>query len=417
MTPSRPFYLRPGVVLSVLAALVVAVALVTPEDASGPRTSDQRLSTYLAGPNGAMLLFEMSHALGWKAERRTEAEAPSDTNVIHAVLAPPIRISAGEAHDMLERVRAGAALLFVVNGRDALSDSLHVKSGDGDYYRPATDLDAGTARDCGGRNRSGAAPMWTDWQPHLYRLEWSRQAPEPLALFAQVSATSDTSSASAPADLAPAAAGFALGRGRVVVVSDPDLLRSDVLRVCLWKTDVVAVRMLEYLSARDTGAPRLRLLFDEYHQGYGWQASTTRAIRTYLGNTASGRALATLLLASLVWLLVLAPRPLPPTDRTTIERRSPLEHVAALATAYDQVGATRTAVLRLLRGVRRRTQRGTSNNLSDTDFLDWAQQRKPALAPDIVTIRHALEQPIARAELANVAQALDRLESSLATHS
>ncbi|MDB4908240.1 MAG: hypothetical protein JWO05_3024 [Gemmatimonadetes bacterium] len=416
MSEPRPFYARPGIVLSVLAALVLAVALVTPEDAGGPRTSDSRLSTNLAGPNGARLLYELSLALGWKSERRTEPDVPADSNVIHAVLAPPLRLTAGEAHELLERVRAGAALLFVVEGRDALADSLHVKWGDGDNYQPAAGIDAGGRADCGGRDRSGAAPMWSDWQPHLYRLAWKGPAPAALTVFAEVSGATDNIGEGEPGNRAPAAAGFEYGRGRVVVVSDPDLLRTDVLRVCGWRTDVVAVRMLEFLSARGSATPRSRLVFDEYHQGFGSQASTTRAIRTYLFTTASGRALTTLLLAALAWLLVLAPRPLPPTDRTVIERRSPLEHVAALATAYDQVGATRTAVLRLLRGVRRRTQRGTSNNLSDTDFLDWAQERKPALAPDIVIIRQALAQPVPRAKLASVGEALDRLESSLATH-
>jgi hypothetical protein len=215
----------------------------------------------------------------------------------------------------------------------------------------------------------------------------------------------------------PAAVGFSLGRGRVVVVSDPDQLRNDVLRVCKWSLDVVAVRMLEYLSS---GAlPRRdRIVFDEYHQGYGAHPGTLHAIVLFLSRTPSGHVLLQCLLAGLVLLLALGPRAVPPRDPERVERRSPLEHVSALARAYMRVGATRTATSRLLHGVRRRIDPMRATRLSsatDAAFLDEAVRLAPELAEDVGLIRRALEATVTPSELASVGRALSHLEHSLQT--
>jgi hypothetical protein len=105
------------------------------------------------------------------------------------------------------------------------------------------------------------------------------------------------------------------------------------------------------------------------------------------------------------------------TDR--IERRSPLEHVDALARAYRAVGATRTATARLVHGVRRRVEQslGGQRGVSDDAFLAWARERAPARATDVDLVRQALEKPVSRRELEVVGQALRRLETSLTSFS
>jgi uncharacterized membrane protein len=74
---------------------------------------------------------------------------------------------------------------------------------------------------------------------------------------------------------------LAAGRGRIVVIADPDLLRNDVLRHCDWGVDVLTVRMLEWLRASD-GPPRTTLAFDEYHQGYGSRPSVFSVTGAFL---------------------------------------------------------------------------------------------------------------------------------------
>jgi hypothetical protein len=208
--------------------------------------------------------------------------------------------------------------------------------------------------------------------------------------------------------------GFPYGRGRIVVGIDPDLLRNDAVRVCRYGLDVAAVQMLDYLD--DPAGEHRRIVFDEYHQGYGEQRGTMEAVATYLVDKSSGRLLMQLLAAGLILLLAVAPRLIPPQDPERIERRSPLEHVDALGRAYAQVGATRSATARLVRGVRRRLAGGavrTAVDASDDAFLDRARRDAPQLAEGIALIRRSLHAGVTRREFASVGAALEQLELSL----
>lgn len=218
----------------------------------------------------------------------------------------------------------------------------------------------------------------------------------------------------------PAALGFPLGAGRVVVVADPDWLRNDVLRVCRWNAGIAAVRMLEYLGRGRTGG---RLVFDEFHQGFGRHPSTLRVIRRALTATAAGRALTQALIAALVLLAALGARALPPRSTARLERRSPLEHVGALSRAYAQVGATRLATRRLVRGVRRRHGSGAAPRFvraasgsgeGDEEFLAAVAARYPAAASDAALVREALRSPRTPAQFLEVGRALERLEDAIA---
>ena len=176
--------------------------------------------------------------------------------------------------------------------------------------------------------------------------------------------------------------------------------------------------MLEYLAAGEM--KRDRLVFDEYHQGFGTHPGTMRAIAVYLSRASSGHVLLQAMLAGLVLLLALGPRALPAHDAERIERRSPLEHVTALAQAYARVGGTRTATSRLLRGVRRRVEHGARKDgrlttiEADARFLETAAAT-PALAADVALIRRALADPIGRREFEAVGSALQRVEQTLLT--
>ncbi|MGH7689573.1 MAG: hypothetical protein ACREN3_08220, partial [Gemmatimonadaceae bacterium] len=243
----------------------------------------------------------------------------------------------------------------------------------------------------------------------LQALLWTGPPPGPPITFAQVSATEP------PHTRRPAMVGFPLGRGRVVVASDPDFLRNDALRVCENGLSVVAVQALQYLRAGGR-VPRTRILFDEYHQDNGAQPGTLSAIVAFFGRTASGHLLLQLLGAGLVVLLAAAPRVLPPRGVTRVTRRSPLEHVDALGRAYAQVGATRTAVTRLVRGVRRRLGLAAARAMegrSDDEFLDWAARTAPPIAAEANRVRRALGASVSRRELAAVGDALAHIESSL----
>jgi hypothetical protein len=436
------------IALFAVLALIALAALFTPEMVGG-RSGDDRLTTYSAETQGARLFYELAGRLGWHVARWSDGpEIGADPQTVVAVLDPAIPLGAIEAHNLLQRVRGGAALLYVLSGSSPLNDSLHVKrSLFGGIYQataagtadipsvPGTDTvrarrfdtdtsgnvavdddEPETPAECAhAPPNGGGMAMWPDQTVRLWRFQWTRPRPTGTVIFAR-SVVDRESRDTSVARTAVAAAGFPLGAGKVVLLSDPDLLRNDVLRVCRFGLDVVAARMLEYLAAGT--AVRNRLVFDEYHQGFGTHPGTLRAIAVFLARAPSGHVLLQAMLAGLVLLLALGPRALPPHDVEQIERRSPLEHVGALAQAYARVGATRTATMRLLRGVRRRVERGTERiggrnaEESDTHFLNLAEAA-PGRAADVALIRRALTGSVNQREFQAVGDALKRLEESL----
>jgi hypothetical protein len=288
-------------------------------------------------------------------------------------------------------------------GRTPLADSLGIRIATGD--RVATI--AGDTAGCP-RQFELVPPLWPDDQMRLYGLAWTRPAPAERRSFG-IQRT--VRGEGVPRVYA---VGFPLGRGHVVVVSDPDLLRNDVLRRCRYGADVRAVRMLEWL--RDAGtAPRTTLVFDEFHQGFGPHPSMLGTVGEFLAGHPVGQALLQLALAALVLLLAVAPRPIAPVEADRVQRRDPLEQIDALAHAYEQVHATRTVAARLLHGVRARAERGWSPARSrpNDDFLTDLAHRDPALAADAALVRRALREPIPERQLAELGAALARIERAL----
>jgi hypothetical protein len=420
-----PRRLTARIALPIVAAAIIIVALLTPEQTGG-RTGDERLTSKSTGPQGAALLYELAARLGWRPAQRLADSIPlGDTTAVHLVLDPPVPPSAAETREILDRVRRGAGLIFVM-GSGPLADSLGLGSrvpeagtvlGAAQLLRGTSGrLVADSIDACNSRGEgmlSAGLPFWADGKTYIGALRWKGPPPSGSTTLAEVRPVT----AIASTDL-PAAIGFPLGRGRVVVAADPDLLRNDVLRVCRWGAAVAAVRILEYVSADAPGGGRReRLVFDEYHQGYGEHPGTIRGIVRYLGRTGSGHLVLQLAAAGLVLLFAVGPRLLPPREVEVVERRSPLEHVDALARAYRAVGATRTATARLVHGVRRRVDHslGGQSRAAATDeaFLAWATARVPARAADVELVRHALDRSVSRRELEAVGQALRRLETSL----
>ena len=406
---SRDWWARPKVVLPFVGAIALLVALLTPEPTIG-RIGDSRLSSHLTGSLGAGALAQTAARFGFHVVSRDSSPVPDSGTVaggaIHAVLAPPIELGAREAHEYLERVRNGDALLLVLGGRSALADSLHVTTTSGGGLLQVSARDTEDCRPA----RTFIPSLWPDGKVHLYGLLWTRGAPTERVIFARRAGPV----ASARTRWAEAAAGFALGEGRVAVVADPDLLRNDVLARCAWGADVIAMEMLEWLRAGGA-RPRTTLVFDEYHQGYLHRESLAHVVGSFLVGHPVGRAVLALAAAGLVLLLAVGPRALPPRDRETIERRDPLEQVDALAHAYQQVQATRTATARLLRVLRQRVEGAGAFHRarSDEAFLADTARAVPERAADVALIERALRQPVSARELPDVAAALRRLEDSL----
>lgn len=211
---------------------------------------------------------------------------------------------------------------------------------------------------------------------------------------------------------APAAIGLPLGKGRVVVVADGDWLRNDVLRVCRWHAGVTSVRMLEWLSAG--GTPR-HLVVDEWHQGRGIHPSAAGALGYFVTRDPRGRMLAQGVVAALLLLAALGARPLVPAAGGRIERRSPFEHVGALARAYEEIEATRVVTRRLVRGLRRRlgATAGQGGPRDEESLLAALESRHPALQPQVALVREALARPQTPARLLEVGRAVAEIERTV----
>ena len=102
-----------------------------------------------------------------------------------------------------------------------------------------------------------------------------------------------------------------------------------------------------------------------------------------------GRVVLTLVAAGLILLAARGRRTLAPVYRVREERRSPLEHVDALATAWRAVRGTRTVARMLARGIRRRHAAGRWRTLDDTTFLAALAERHPTIADDAALLTRA----------------------------
>ena len=397
-TPSATSLARGGnatKLLVALGAVVVAVALFTPE---APGKTEGGRSSFSTGPGGIRIAYELAQRMGWHAERRI---APLDSvardTAVQAVIDPGLALGAHEVHRLFENVRRGGSLIVTVDGADEITDSLGI-----DLGASGRILEGYSDPQCRDHSSFRSRAFLTI-PPEIRGVVWNKK-PDGLTtiVHGRLADGNDLS----------VAQGFPLGKGRVVVVSQSAIFSNDAVRVCEWAADLAVARILEYVKPASGGR---RLVFDEYHHGFGVHSSTVAAIWRYVSGTGSGHFLAQLLLAGVIVLLALGPRPLPPVDPAREPRRSPLEHADALAHAYADVDATRTATERLVSGLRRRAGRTVSvpSGASDAIFLDGVARREVSLAPSVRTVARALREPIPAAELNQVGDAIRNIERQL----
>ncbi len=404
------WYTRPGVIIVLLSVLVALTALLARTPVTG-RSGDPRLSTSSADPLGAKLLYELANRLGWRVSRETRGSVPADASTIYSVLDPVVPITPEEAGAMLAHVRRGGAMLLVLGeGTSPLSDSLQLT-----VDRQGDDIaaNAGAVRPCAGdeRPRFTRDALWFGDARMLALQGRGLAAPDLRRLV--VLKSRPTIVTDGPRSVM---VGLPYGAGRLIVAADPDVLRNDALRECRYGLDVASVRALEYLTAGGV-TPRRAIAFDEFHQRRT-RFGMSGAVERFLRDTPPGRTVLQVALAGLLLLVAAAPRVLPPRDVVRIERRSPLEHVDALARAYLQVGATRTSAQHLVRGLRRRMEHGAARGKrggfdEDQLYLSRLADVKPALAGDIATVRHALTNRVDLGEFRRVGQAIQRIEVAL----
>ncbi|MFI5241743.1 MAG: DUF4350 domain-containing protein [Gemmatimonadales bacterium] len=400
-------WLRPRIVLPALAAAIVLAVLLTPvvdED-----RSPQFLTTRSSTLNGAKALRELFHRLGRNtSERITPFSAPVDSNAIYFVLGTAVEMSGTEMHALLGAVRRGARAVFVPERGTVMADSIGIRVSTRipiSLY-PSPDSLMGTydpidtLRELLGVSGARAFHRYLEASPSsdsdsaaVWPSEWTS--------FMDVTIVAHR--------VRPEIAIMPMGRGEVVAIADPNFLRNDVLKKTAGA--VLAVRIIERIDP----SGNLPIVFDEFHQGFGGTDSPVDVLVDALTLTRPGRAALQIVLAGLLYLLVIGVRPIAPVSRARLERRSPLEHVGALSRAYETIGASRLAVQRLVRGVRRRHPLGAMKQLNDAEYLALLRVRLPALGGDIDLLTTTLAKKPTAEEMVSAGAAIDHIERNFIT--
>ena len=408
-TPAKRSWLRPGVILPTTVALILVIVLITPPEDEGG--SDPRLTTYSASPLGARGVYDILSQLGWHTSRRTTVlRAPLDTGAVYVILAPSRPLSDSEDSVLVHTVRAGGRVLLV-SLDSTFTAPFHMQAVFEWHSIRFIDQTsaAGDSAGLSHREPPRATGIGLVQPPQGLQFVIHLLPPlnDTLAIFLWGSPAREDS-----ATAAVFAMGRRIGRGRVVLISDPSLLRNDVLRE--GRAALAVERAIEWLDP-----PNRRVIFDEYHQGYDTEhLDPVSVISRALTDTAAGRAGLQVIVAALIFLFAIGARPLRPAATPVIQRRSSLEHVGALARAYEQIHATQLGMRYLLRGIRRRHPMGSTSTgyrADDIVYLDAIRTRYSMTTQDMAAIKQALATQADDDIFLEAGRTIGRLEHSITT--
>lgn len=181
------------------------------------------------------------------------------------------------------------------------------------------------------------------------------------------------------------------GGGRVTILGDSKYLSNRILR----DTDAGALVIPWLLAA----APR-RVVFDEYHHGFGTNRSLFLAASSWLLERPGGWAILQLFLAALIAVAAAAVRFGPALDVIERRRRSPLEHLEALAMGLERARGRSDAINLMIEGLRRRLSHGALRR-------DQATERLVAWLDTLAPVAATAEARAARQRLARLAREPD----------
>jgi hypothetical protein len=333
------------------ALLLLTAVLALLFSPSGARSGfDPRPSSYRATPNGVLGLYLLLEELEIPVGRRTSPLVGADTLPGSlALLAPTERLSPAEVDALLYWLDQGGRLLYAASWGDTLLSQL------GLVLDPSF---ADSVVDAEGAAVAAAVPgaPFTDQVGSVYGFQlafadsspaFGEDATAPLLRFP---------------DGAIGAVLLRFGEGQVLAWSDPAPLANHSVRSG-------GGALLAARAAREFAAIGGRIHFDEYHHGFAGGGSPASALVSFFGGTRAGRMALQLTLIGSGLLFLLgsrfgAPHPAPPP-----RRRSPLEHLHALAGAYRAGNARNRARHLLLVGLARRVGLRPPASGEELDFL------------------------------------------------
>jgi hypothetical protein len=161
-----------------------------------------------------------------------------------------------------------------------------------------------------------------------------------------------------------------------------------------------------------------RLYVDEYDHGFGPSGRLDQAVVAWIRRTPWGWAGVQLAAVGLLALFTAGTRFGPVARRLERRRRSPLEHVRALATALAAARGHDLAVRLLVRGLQRRLARGPGMRGIDADPAAWLaatapRLRTPAGRAAATTLLGMMREPVSGPGVLTAAQLVEMIWSDL----
>ena len=333
--------MRPATELAVAVGIVTVLGVVAAAAGSRgqrPQDDDVRRSTYLTGPHGARAYAEALELLGVPVVRlreRTTALAGRDgADELYAALDPSAALSPLDALHLRRYAANGGRLLLAGAGAVPAMQCF------GQVVLPRF---GGRALLDGDTLRIGAvlqAPQAPAPRRGLMLDDGSAVACPPFPVRAVDTLLAATDGEPVVLRIASDSAGTA------ILVADGTLFSNRVLRT-------TAAGELALSLAAGVGA----VVVDEYHHGFGPSGGMLSAVRRWSASSPWGWVLWQLAVVGVLALLAGAVRFGPARRVIERRRRSPLEHVRALATALAAARGHAVAIGLLVRGLRRRLAR------------------------------------------------------------
>lgn len=324
--------------LGAIALLGVGAALLG-RTAPATDETDLRPSTFLSGPQGSSGLLEATRALGISVRRFRQRPLTLDSlangrRQLLVILDPAAAISAPELDAFLKFNRA-ADLLIAGKRAEPLMRCFG-------YQVDRRLLDSVKVLGLGARSPRVNAVLKETHQKH-----WTDSS----RTMDVARATCDVPVMASVTPLLVSLRGLVAVRleradthRHIVLVADAALFRNRNLR----ETDAGPFALGLIAGQYD------RVLFEEYHHGFGAAGSLTGATIEWSKGSPWGWATWQLAAVGLLALLFGAVRFGPATSAIPRTRRSPLEHVRALATALSAAKGHDEAIAAMVRGLRRR---------------------------------------------------------------